>query len=490
MNARSGADTRRVILVFAIFTAVSVLYSPTLVALGELWSDGARTTYTHGFLVATIAVWLLWRARGAIARPDALPLGAVQRGLLITLLLVVTVCWQLAYRAGLQLGVEVLLLPLLWLPVLVLVGRNAARATWLPIGFLVFALPFWDVLTPLLQYASVQASRVMLRLVGVPAFFHGNSVEIPDGVFEIEGGCSGLHYVVVALAVATLIGELRDDRWPRRLGWLLLAAALAGAANWLRVASIIYLGHVSHMQNYLVRVSHYLYGWVLFALALLLLFLIERRTPLAPAEHPEPQDGHPAVVVPRPLRIACVLLVVLPTVVNLVVSARLDGSPGGSRSLAEEGWNAVDANASEWQPVQNNADQQWRQRFVRDGVAVESFVAEYREQRLGKKLGGYANRPQGVAAVLQAGTLSDDPDTGYMVIEQNGRRSLLLLTYRVADRDFSSANRAQLWYSWLTLRSLLSPLSEVIAWRTDCNPDCDRARQLLLQFLPTDGNRP
>jgi len=488
MNGRPGAKVNRVTLVFGIFAAVVALYWPTLVALGGLWSDSARTTYTHGYLVAGIALWMVWRARDAIAQPDTAPLGDILRAWLMALLLAVTVGWQLAYRAGLQLGVEILLLPLLWLPVWLLVGRNAARATWLPLGFLVFALPFWDALTPLLQFASVQASRFILRLVGIPAFFHGNSVEIPAGVFQIEGGCSGLHYLVVSLAVATLIGQMRDDRWPRRLGWLLLAAILALIVNWFRVASIIYIGHVTHMQNYLVRVSHYAYGWMLFALALLLLFLIERRTPLAPARHPAPGSAEFTFRVPRAAQAACVLVLALPTLVNLIVSARLDTAPTGSRRLAGEGWHRVDGIASEWQPVQNNADQQRRQQFMRGGIAVESYVAEYREQRLGKKLGGYANRPQGAAEVLEAGTLSADRDTGYMVIEQNGRRSMLLLTYRVADRDFASANRAQLWYSWLTLRSLLSPLSEVIAWRADCNPDCDRARELLLQFLPRDGS--
>jgi exosortase len=483
------AETKRLTIAFGILAAVGALYWPTLVALGEVWSDGARTTYTHGYLIAVIAVWLMWSRRGWIARPETISLSTGERVALLLLLLAVATCWQLAYRAGLQLAVEMLLLPLLWLPVLLLMGRNVARATWLPVAFMIFALPLWDAFTPFLQYASVQGSRLLLRLVGIPAFFHGNSVEIPAGVFQIEGGCSGLHYFVVSLAVATLIGELRNDRWQLRLRWLLLAVVLAGVVNWFRIASIIYIGHISQMQNYLVKESHYFYGWALFAFALLVLFLIERRTPLAPvvASTVSPEVDHP-VRVPLAAQAACVLIIVLPAIANIIINARLEGAPFDSSLLVGSGWQESAGVGSDWRPIQNNADSEWRQRYQRDGIAVEGYVAQYSEQRLGKKLGGFANRPQGDAEVLEAGALVSNPETGYLVTEQNGRRSMLLLTYRVADRAFASATRAQLWYSWVTLRTLHSPLSKVVAWRAACDQDCDRTRELLRQVFAESGN--
>jgi hypothetical protein len=45
---------------------------------------------------------------------------------------------------------------------------------------------------------------------------------------------------------------------------LVVAAATGLAANWLRVFSLIVIGYASDMQNYLVRVDHLTYGWILF----------------------------------------------------------------------------------------------------------------------------------------------------------------------------------------------------------------------------------
>src|SRR5262249_20634373 len=139
-----------------------------------------------------------------------------------------------------------------------------ARRAAFPLAFLYFALPLWDYLNPLVHAATVHAVRLMLRLVGVPAFFSGDTVSIPAGTFAIEDGCSGLHFVIVALAIAALVGEMRQDGWRLRVRWLATALVLAMITNWIRVFSIILLGHFTLMQNYIVRVSHYWYGWALF----------------------------------------------------------------------------------------------------------------------------------------------------------------------------------------------------------------------------------
>jgi exosortase A len=486
------AEVTRVGVAFTLIAAVIALYWPGFAALGQLWQDGARTTYTHGYLVGAISLWLLLRERHELRQPGLPRAGVAQRALILLVLLVVAVSWQFAYRAGIQLLVEILLLPLLWLPIWLLLGGRAARASCLPVALLLFALPFWDVLTPVLQFASVHAARVLLRLAGVPVFFHGNDVEIPDAVFRIEGGCSGLHYFIVSLAIATLIGEMRRDRWPRRVFILLLAAVLAVLTNWLRVASIIYIGHVTDMQSYLVRVSHYGYGWVLFALAILALFLIARRMPFAElrdAQTPDAADRPPLAGVGMAMwSAACALVLLLPITMNSIVTARLASAPTETALPdAPVGWQQSDTPESDWQPVQVDADEESHRLFVRDGVKIELYVARYREQRLGKKLGGYVNRPQGVAEVVEAGILTNTPDSSYMVIDQNGRKSLLVLTYRVAGRAFASALRAQAWYSWQTLRSMFSPPSVVESWRTPCEPNCDQARALLEKFIALDG---
>ena len=309
-------------LVCVVLAAAALLYWPGTLSLGELWSDTTGDTYTSGFLIAAVSLWLLWRQRAQLV-PSPLP--ARQCLAALALLAGAALIWQFALRAGIQV-VYLTLLPFLWwLCVALVCGRRAARATAFPLGFLIFALPIWDYLIPLLQWLTVHVVRLALRVTGVPSYFKGEYVQIPAGIFQIQGGCSGLHYFIVGLAIAVLLGELRRDDWRVRLQLILVGGALAILSNWIRVFSIILAGHLSHMQSYLVRVSHYSYGWFVFLATLILFFFYawHRARDAAPgaarAELPWAGAAFPGYA-----WLGLVAVVAgLPAMLNLVISARL-----------------------------------------------------------------------------------------------------------------------------------------------------------------------
>jgi hypothetical protein len=180
----------------------------------------------------------------------------------------------------------------------------------------------------------------------------------------------------------------------------------------------------------------------------------------------------------------------MPLLINLIVASRIEGADAPLPGLASAGWRAVAVADSDWQPALVNADRERRMRLTRNGQAVEAYIADYHEQRLGKKLGGVANRPEADARVIDAGTLAGDPRFGWRQLEQEGRRSLLVFTYRVGARPFASASRAQLWYAWRTLTTLRSPGSQFIGWRVACAADCAGALALIESQLIEDGLRP
>jgi exosortase len=490
IGARDRAQVERGAALMLAVAAVLALFWPAAVSLATLWADSERRTYTHGYLIVAVSLWLLWRNRGLANRPDterfAWPLTLVSFAMLAATALL----WQVSYRAGLTLATEALLLPLLWLTILTTIGWNAARAALLPVAYLVFALTVWDYVNPAAQSLSVHAVRFLLRAVDVPAYFAGNSVQIPSGHFEIAEGCSGLHFIIVALALAVLLGEIRGDHWRLRLRWCLLALALALISNWLRIFIIILAGHVSHMQHYLVRESHYGFGWVVFGLVLAVLFVIERRTPERhhPPAHQAAATGGGPLHLPR--WIACVLVLAIPFIENKIVETRLAATHGTglSQRLAsaalQRGWIGEAAGPSAWQPAQNAADIKEQRRYRRSDATVETFLAQYREQRNGKKLGGYANRLQGDAAVLEESRETIAGRTfATRLLEQNGQQSLIWFKYRADGRDFTSAARAQLWYSWETVRRARSVPSEAFAAWAPCEPDCNAARSALISFI-------
>jgi len=485
-----SANVRRFALLIGFLLAIVALYWPVPQVLVGLWLDGERTTYTHGFLVAAVSAWLLWRGRTLAGAPDARPISPALLVMTVAALSLLALGWQISYRAGIALATELLLLPILWLAVLAVFGRNAARAVALPLAFMLFAIPLWDALTPLLQSASIFASRMLLRTVGVPAYFEDNRVSIPEGTFQIEGGCSGLHFFLVALAVAVTIGELRKDHWALRLRWLFVAALLAVLLNWLRIFIIILAGHLTQMQTYLVRESHYGFGWCLFTLVLVALFLMERRTPMRP--RPDiPAEG--PVVQSRPSvawRVAATASVLFPTLANAISDVRQSPAMAGASVPAVRGWSQVSAEASTWKPQQIGSDAHIHVAYQQPGADLELFSALYADQRVGKKLGGQANRPQGDAEVIERtqASVAGIPFTS-LLVHQGDRRAIVWITYRVGGESFPDATAAQLWYSWRTLFGLHSSLSSVLMLRASCGPDCVAARTTLEKFIADTGGR-
>lgn len=70
---------------------------PTLSGLHERWTDADQKTYTHGYLVAAICVFLLWRRN--VGGPDQ---GVQRRGGVLPFVLLggAAVGWVLVVRAG------------------------------------------------------------------------------------------------------------------------------------------------------------------------------------------------------------------------------------------------------------------------------------------------------------------------------------------------------------------------------------------------------
>jgi len=462
---------------------------PSLTGLADLWSQSERRTYQHGYLIAGIVLWLVWRERHLIAAAAGSPSPTM---LVVTAVL--GLAWAVAWNAGLQ-AVHLIIWPaVLWAGAAAALGLRAGLALLRPVAFFVFALPLWDALNPVLQRGTLLANEGLALLVGMPVIIDGTLIHIPEGSFEIAGGCSGLNYFVVGLAVAALLGELNRDSARRRLFLIGLSGALALLSNWLRVFIIIYAGHVSNMTHYLVRVDHYKWGWVLFSVALMGFLLYARRLPASrPDSRPQTTDASRNAPRPRaaPVAAAAIAIALGPGLSGWLrdVSAdaalatelqhRMDGAVGAP-------WQSAPP-AGHWVPVFAGADAETMVEYSRDGDRVTAYTATYLRQRQGRELVGYGSRVEGEGAGRRlSGTRRVRLlDPALEVIEAEwrdpyGKRALLWWTYQVGSRSFAGGFRAQLWYGLASLWS--SPSSSIVALHAECVPDCDRARLALQRF--------
>lgn len=256
--ARSGVTPLVGVALMTVAAAFGL--RDALIGIHENWTS-VYGHFAHGYLVLAMALWLAcvaWRDRVALRIEPWWPA------------LPVLVLLLLALIASLAMDVESLFESLVPLIVLAAVaaslGVRVARLLLWPVLFLYFALPIWWVInTPLQQLTSAVVNRLVV-LSGVPAFVEGNFFHLPFGTIQIASLCSGLNYLVSALALAFFQGMLYLPGWRDRIKLLAVAAALALVCNWVRIYSLLVIAYFSDMRNYLIRVEHVYYGWVLFLL--------------------------------------------------------------------------------------------------------------------------------------------------------------------------------------------------------------------------------
>jgi exosortase len=459
--------------------------------IGAKWRDTSGTTYVHGWLILAVCIWLVLRSRrelaAAPARVSPIALLALAGAM---------VAWLLCYRASIE-SLEVAVQPLIfWLAVTGAFGWSVGRLLLFPVGYLYFAVPIWDPVP--LQHLTLLAVRGMLALTGPAALITGDEVHLVNGTFLIEEGCSGLHFMIVGLAVAALYGELERDPWRTRVKQLALMAALALIANWVRVYTVIEAGYLTDMRSYLVRVSHYGFGWGVFAVALCIFFWLVPRFAAGAGAEARPAPAPPRAASVRPelagLAVAVAIIVALPLLSARVRSTESAPDPAPQSITARAPWQAVPLDVrSAWQPMFAGADRLQRYAFGNaQGETVEVVEVLYGTQRQGAELVGETSSLFGPAlaagdeqVVMSARGAFREAE----VIERSGLRSLVWWRFEVAGRNLTGQFTEQLLYGAYALVS--NPPAGLIALRVACRADCDSARRTLRDFVATSvANQP
>ena len=457
---------------------------PSAVALVTQWENTDNTTYTHGFLIAGICLWLLVRRREQLSAtpvnlnvPAAIALG------------VLSVVWLIAVRSGIQVLHELLLPVLLWLAVCAALGFRAALVSAFAIGYLVFAIPVWGLGNEVLQTLTVKAVDAALRTTGVTAYVTGNLVHLASGTFEIAGGCSGLHFFIVGLALAALYGEVNLDTLKVRLKVLALAASLSILTNWVRVYVIILAGDLTDMQHYLVRVDHYKFGWMVFAAMMVIFFLIVRKLPPPPeraAEISAPVAERSVLRLSSTAALALLALAIGPLWNGFAPVRAATLAEGSLLPPGSGNWVGPAAvKDREWQPVFVGADRVEQGQYLGSGRTVQMYSAVYARQAQERELISYQNSVIGDEAAEIVSVVRIEPKGPAIetVVEGERRQAVIWHFYRVGTARTTRAIAAQLRYGIASLTG--ASLSRVVALRAQCTSDCEAARAALKDFIAT-----
>lgn len=363
---------------------VIALYYSTGQAMVEIWNRSE--TFAHAWVVPPISAWLVWRLRGELAAMSPRPSMAW-----MLLLPPLGLLWLAGDLAAANAATQFALVGMLVAVVPLILGTAVAARIAFPLGFLFFAVPFGDFLTPWLMERTADFTVIALRATGIPVFREALEFIIPSGSWSVVQACSGIRYLMASVMVGTLFAYLNYRSYRKRWAFVGVAIVTPLVANWMRAYMIVMLGHLSG-NKLAVGVDHIIYGWVFFGIIMLAMFMIGARW-----SDPDPEPQPATTPVPGraggQARVAGLLLVSLALVATPAVLrghtefGHLPGKPVlAAPTLA--GWTWQDQPLTSWQPHFLNPAASLHGQYQRadGGAAIGVYVGYYRDQRPGRQL--------------------------------------------------------------------------------------------------------
>lgn len=377
--AKSAIQYRTPILTLA-FLALAL--ETAWLSFFELWHDSL--IYTHGLLVLAGSLFLLYKKKNDLLqlRPE----GSIFALVGLTGSVAALILAQTADIRVIQLFVTPFIL-LFW--GWAIWGKKFVKIAGGPIMLLLFAVPFWDDFSPPLQHLTVFFNEILLNIADVPADIENFYIILEVGVFLVEGGCSGIRYLIVGLFLATFYSQLFYKSYPKAIILILAAAILSMLANWIRVFGIILVGHYTEMESSMVE-DHELFGWVVFVVvALIPIFLVagklENKRPLKATEDKTEakQATHQRTAKYRYPAMASAL-VLLPAIVPIALSGTIKERAAGWQPelfSVSGNWTGPLRHADFWQPAFRNPDIEMAGVYVsKDLESVQAQFVGYRQQ--------------------------------------------------------------------------------------------------------------
>ncbi len=358
------------------------LFWQTAAGMVHIWYN--FETYTHGFLILPISLWLVWQKRHHLAaftpQPSPGLLVFVCGGLL---------AWALARLTGVLVVEQAAFVGALVAALASVLGWQVTRFLVFPLSFLFFAVPMGEDLVPPMMEFTATFTVEALKLTGIPVYRDGLWFSLPSGNWSVVEACSGVRYLIASATLGVMYAYITYHTLWKRLLFIAFSLIVPILANGVRAYMIVMIGHLSEMK-YAVGVDHLLYGWVFFGVVMFILFWVgsfwheEEEPPrfVAPPRLMSEESVSRRVMQVALLALAASAITVWGTrqaetiEVRMAASLAAPSGTGGWEKLAEPAlWSAAH------QPTPHTIET----RYVRDGGMVQLFVVLFPQQRQGNE---------------------------------------------------------------------------------------------------------
>ena len=383
MNRSDLARHSNLLVVCSTIVLVPLIFFESTLAMADVWIT--NETFTHGFLIFPISLWLIWQKRDMLA---TLPATGEPR--VWVLILPILAFWFVSRIVDVQVVQQLLLVSLIPMVIWLLLGRGILLALLFPILYLFFAVPLGQgLIGPMMEFTA-DFTVALVRMTGIPVYRDGLFFSLPSGNWSVVEECSGVRYLIASLALGTIYAYVTYRSYTRRLIFVLMAIIVPIIANGLRAFGIVMLGHHSGM-TIAVGADHLLYGWVFFGVIIFAMFYIGnfwsdkpmgRKSEIEPGKNSGSRSGSHAIA---PLQL------VLPILVMSVTSGysyfithlqpNLPENIGFDLPDHYEGWQADSNLGLGWHPERTGPDVHKSRAYRYDNDIVQADVSVYLYQR-------------------------------------------------------------------------------------------------------------
>ncbi len=267
------------------------LYASILARLFLQWVGPNRDpNFEHGIFVPLFALFVLWQDRRKLE--PIVPAPSWTGLPLVVLSLLMLVLGVLGAELFFS---RVSLLILLAGLIVLFQGWTLFRAVLFPWAILILMIPIPSLILQQITFPlQLQAARLatgLLELVGVPVLRQGNVIVLASMPLDVAEACSGIRSLLTLVTLAIIYGYLTETRTWVRVVLALAAVPIAVAANSFRIFGTGLLVQYWDPDK-AVGFFHAFSGWLIFVVALIMLFAVHRAITLL---FGSPESGSPEV---------------------------------------------------------------------------------------------------------------------------------------------------------------------------------------------------
>ena len=487
----------------ALIGLLLLAYRGTAMGMVDIWSRSE--TFAHAFVVPPIALWLIWRQRAVLGqlRPRPMPWVLLPMAVMAAL-------WWLGNLVSVNAVTQLTFTAMLVLTVPAVLGWQVTRAILFPLGFLFFAVPIGEFMTPTLMLFTADFVVAALRLSGVPVFREGMHFIIPSGSWSVIDECSGIRYLMATVMVGSLFAYLNYSSYKRRFVFMVISFVVPILANWLRAYMIVMLAHLSG-NKLATGVDHIVYGWVFFGIVIMALFFIGARWAEDDTAAPAAPDAWaltPGFSAQRLAWQAIVVAAATLAVTQLPLLLQRDRAttervpvvtlPGDLSA----NWRADAQELTAWRPVFVGASSETNRTYAAPDGRVAVHLAYYRNQADNKKLVSSVNTLLPMRSPWNQLTTGKRPaalptgavawQTAQLLATESaataGRQRLTVWRlYWVGGHLTGSDVEAKLWQAWLQAKGEPDDAAAILL-TAEATPE-EAADRLLARFVDTNFDR-